>query len=133
MFAPTISHVSDCSSPSWTLCIGNTALLLSSARYGSAPIWLDAHGHRRPTLACWTCGREVAPMRFRGAALRPHGWAAPRTLQIPDWCGRSTEYLPMPESDGRWILVPIWDPAQTRHPLRRWEPGVPYWAAAPRS
>ena len=27
------------------------------------PTWLDAHGRRRPTLACWTCGREVAPMR----------------------------------------------------------------------
>jgi hypothetical protein len=22
--------------------------------------WLDAHGRRPPTLACWTCGREVA-------------------------------------------------------------------------
>jgi hypothetical protein len=22
------------------------------------PTWLDAHGRRRPTLACWTCGRE---------------------------------------------------------------------------
>jgi hypothetical protein len=28
------------------------------------PTWLDAAGRRRPRLACWTCGREVAPMRF---------------------------------------------------------------------
>jgi hypothetical protein len=29
------------------------------------PIWLDAAGRLRPTRACCTCGREVAPMRFR--------------------------------------------------------------------
>ena len=43
------------------------------------PIWLDAEG-RRPTLACWTCGREVASMRFRAEDLRPHGWRSPQTL-----------------------------------------------------
>jgi hypothetical protein len=26
--------------------------------------WLDAGGHPRPTLACWTCGREVARCGF---------------------------------------------------------------------
>jgi hypothetical protein len=36
----------------------------------TAPIWLDAAGRPRPTRACWTCGREVAPMRFRDADLR---------------------------------------------------------------
>ena len=92
------------------------------------PTWLDAHGRRRPTLACWTCGREVAPMRFRAADLRRHGWAPPQTLQIPDWCGCSTEYLPVPTGDGWWPLVPIWEPTQTPSPLRRWEPAVPYWA-----
>ena len=58
-------------------------------------IWLDAAGRHRPTRACWTCGREVAPMRFRAADLRPHGWAPPKTLHVPDWCGCSTEYLPV--------------------------------------
>ena len=29
------------------------------------PIWLDAAGRRRPTRACWTCGREVVPMRLQ--------------------------------------------------------------------
>jgi hypothetical protein len=43
------------------------------------PTWLDAAGHPRPTLACWTCGREVAPMRFRVADLRQHGWTPPQT------------------------------------------------------
>jgi len=35
-------------------------------------------------------------MRFRTADLRPHGWSPPQTLQIPDWCGCSTECLPVP-------------------------------------
>jgi hypothetical protein len=93
------------------------------------PTWLDASGRRRPTLACWTCGRESAPMRLRADDLRRQGWAPPQTLQIPDWCGCSTEYLPVPAGDGWWNPIPIWEPAQTRTPLRRWEPAVPYWAA----
>jgi hypothetical protein len=60
------------------------------------PTWLDAARRRRPTRACWTCGREVAPMRFRPADLRPHGWQPGQTLHIPDWCGCSTEYIPVP-------------------------------------
>jgi hypothetical protein len=59
------------------------------------PIWLDATGRPRPTQACWTCGREVAPMRFQASDLRTHGWAPPQTLHIPDWCGCTTEYLPV--------------------------------------
>jgi hypothetical protein len=92
------------------------------------PIWLDAHGRRRPTLACWTCGREVAPMRFRASDLGHTGWTPPETLLMPDWCGCSTEYLPALVSDGWWQLVPIWEPDQTPNPLRRWQSAVPHWA-----
>jgi hypothetical protein len=60
-------------------------------------------------------------MRFRAQDLRPHGRRPSQTLQIPDWCGCSTEYLPVP-GDGWWQLVPIWDPAQTPNPLGA--PGV---------
>ena len=56
-------------------------------------------------------------MRFRAEHLRPHGWAPPQTLQIPDWCGCSTEYLPVPAGDGWWSLVPIWEPDQRPSPL----------------
>ena len=70
-------------------------------------------------------------MRFRAADLRPHGWTPPRTLQIPDRCGCSTEYLPVPDRGGWWRLIPISDPAQSLNPLRRWEPALPYWAADP--
>jgi hypothetical protein len=55
-------------------------------------------------------------MRFGAADHRPHGWRPPQTLQIPDWCGCSTEYLPMPDGGGWWVLVPIWDPTQTPTP-----------------
>lgn len=34
------------------------------------PTWIDAAGRPRPTRACWTCGREVAPMLFRAGDPR---------------------------------------------------------------
>jgi hypothetical protein len=46
---------------------------LSSVRGMVPPSWLDASGRRLPTLACWTCGRETAPMRLRADDLRRHG------------------------------------------------------------
>ena len=51
------------------------------------PTWLDAAGRPRPTRACWTCGREVAPMRFRASDLGRTGWMPPETLLMPDSCG----------------------------------------------
>jgi hypothetical protein len=68
----------------------------------TTPIWLDAAGRRRSTFACWTCGRETAPMRYRAENLCRHGWTPPQTLHIPDWCGCTTEYLPpVPDFDFR--------------------------------
>ena len=89
------------------------------------PIWLDDGGQLRPRRACWTFGREVSVMRFRGEHLRPHGWRPLQTLHIPDWCGCTTEYLPVPEGAGWWRRVPIWEPDQTANPLRRYEPAAP--------
>jgi hypothetical protein len=86
------------------------------------PIWLDAAGRRRQTLACWICGRELAPMRFRTSDLRPHGWHPGQTLFVPDWCGCTTEYVPVPTGDGWWQMVPILEPDQTANPLRRYAP-----------
>jgi hypothetical protein len=68
-------------------------------------------------------------MRFRTADLRAHGWEPGATLQIPDWCGGSTEYVPVPAPGGWWEMVPIWDPRQTPNLLRRYEPPVPFWSA----
>ena len=91
----------------------------------SPPIWLDAAGHRRPTRACWTCGREVPVTRMRAEHLRPHGWLPGRTLHIPAWCGCTTEYVPVPVDAGWWQLVPIWEPDQVANPLRRFAPPEP--------
>jgi hypothetical protein len=49
---------------------GTGALLqqLTSARPGTDPVAAEQPAppnSRRPTRACWTCGREVALMRFR--------------------------------------------------------------------
>ena len=38
------------------------------------------------------------------------GGARLQTLHIPNWCGCTTEYLPVPDGPGWWQLVPIWDP-----------------------
>ena len=70
-------------------------------------------------------------MRFRAEHLRPHGWARPQTLHIPDWRDYTTEYLPVPVGHGWWQLVPIWEPDVTPNPLRRWQPPVPFWARDP--
>jgi len=70
-------------------------------------------------------------MRFRMADLRPHGWQPGQTLFIPDWCGCTTEYIPVPAGQGWWHLMPIWEPDVAPNPLRRWEPAVPYWARDP--
>ena len=89
------------------------------------PIWLDAAGRRRPTQACWTCGREVASMRFRAEDLRPHGWEPGRTLHIPDWCGCTTEYLPIPDGAGWWQPRADLAPRSDRQPAPAVRAGRP--------
>jgi hypothetical protein len=46
-------------------------------------------------------------MRFRAEDVRSHGWQPAQTFQIPDWCGCSIEYLPVPTGDGWWQLVQL--------------------------
>ena len=70
-------------------------------------------------------------MRCRADDPRRQGWAPPQTLQIPDWCGCSMEYLPVRAGEGWWDLVPTWEPDVTPTPLRRWDPPVRYWARDP--
>jgi hypothetical protein len=83
----------------------------------------------RPPGPCWIA-HHATDLARRSALPSPDPrLATPQTLQIPDWCGCSTEYLAVPTRDGWWQLVPIWDPDQTPNPLRRFEPAVPYWAA----
>jgi hypothetical protein len=63
-------------------------------------------------------GERTPAFEGLAADLRPYGWRPMQTLQIPDWCGCSTEYLPVPAGDGWCSLVPIWDPGQTPNPIR---------------
>ena len=49
-------------------------------------------------------------MRLRADDIRRHDWAPPQTLQIPDWCGCTTESVPVPEGQGWWVMMPIWGP-----------------------
>jgi class 3 adenylate cyclase len=55
-----------------------------------------AAGRPRPKRACWTCDREVAPMRFRAVDLRAHGWEAGRRCSCMTGAGarRSTSRCP---------------------------------------
>ena len=64
-------------------------------------------------------------MRLRTGDGRPHGWEPGRMLFIPDGCGCTTEYLPVPAGPRVWELVPIWDPGQVANPLRRFSPPEP--------
>jgi hypothetical protein len=71
----------------------------------SPPAWRDAAGRPRPKQVCWTCGSEVAPMRFRAADLPAHGLEPGQTLFVPDWCGciaESTFPSPRREGGGTW-------------------------------
>ena len=77
------------------------------------PTWVDAPGRRRPTLACWTFGREVAPMRYRATDLRPHGWEPGGTLQIPSWCGLF--YRVRADTHRRRVVGPRPDLGARRH------------------
>jgi hypothetical protein len=82
------------------------------------PVWLDERGRRRPTMPCWTCGREVvATVRFRDRDVRALGWQPGGTVFIPAWCGCRPEYVPVPEPGGWWRLVRLWDPEQPCTPV----------------
>jgi hypothetical protein len=87
---------------------------ISSKRFTRAedhetpPIWLDEHGQRRPTLPCPKCGTDSVEHRYRFEHLRMTGWGQPRqVVKIVNWCGHSQDFIPWPEADGYWVLVPV--------------------------
>jgi hypothetical protein len=71
------------------------------------PIWLDEHGQRRPTYPCPRCGREAPLFRFRVEHLKLVGWRLFAVASYTNWCGHGNEYVPWPEPDGYWRLVPM--------------------------
>lgn len=54
---------------------------------------------------------SAAPVRrLRFDHLRMVGWKLLGTVQIINWCGHGQEFVPWPEPDGSWRLVPVWEP-----------------------
>ena len=55
----------------------------------------------QPTRRCWTCATEVPISRYRSETLRQLGWQLCKTH------GHAQEYVPWPEADGYWRMVPV--------------------------
>jgi hypothetical protein len=73
------------------------------------PIWLDEHGQRRPTRPCPKCDRQEPVLRLRYEHLRMNGWKPMKTMQVVNWCGHGQQFIPWPQADGYWLLVPVWE------------------------
>jgi hypothetical protein len=73
------------------------------------PYWLDEHGQRVPTLPCHvpTCTREWPMYRMRLQHLITGGWKPMKPILSVNWCGHSQQFIPWPEKDELWVLVPI--------------------------
>ena len=71
------------------------------------PIWLDDRSRHLPTRPCAKCGKDEPVRRFRFDHLRMIGWKPLDTVQIVKWCGHGNEYVPWPEGDAYWRLVPV--------------------------
>jgi hypothetical protein len=73
------------------------------------PYWLDEHGQRVRTRPCPIpkCDREWPQYRSRLQHLIMAGWRPMKPMLIVNWCGHGQEFIPWPEKDGLWVLVPI--------------------------
>jgi hypothetical protein len=80
------------------------------------PYWLDEFGHRVPTRKCARpgCGREYPVRRYRYDTFRQIGWSLYRVASFTNWCGHGQEFVPWPEADGLWALVPVVDAVANR-------------------
>jgi hypothetical protein len=74
------------------------------------PIWLDEYGQRVPTRPCHIpkCDREWPVRRHRLQHLIMAGWKPMKPMLVVNWCGHGEEFIPWPEADGYWVLVPVW-------------------------
>jgi hypothetical protein len=75
------------------------------------PIWLDEHGQRVTTRPCPRpkCDREWPVYRHRLPHLIMAGWKPMKPMLVLNWCGHSQQFIPWPEADGYWRLVPVLD------------------------
>ena len=74
----------------------------------SSPIWFNEHGHRVPTRPCYvpTCTRDWPVRRYRFEHLPWTGWPT-QPIVVVNWCGHGQEFVPWPDKDGYWALVPV--------------------------
>jgi hypothetical protein len=49
----------------------------------------------------------VPVSRYRTETLRQLGWQPCKTQMVVEWCGHAQEYVPWPEADGYWRMVPV--------------------------
>ena len=73
------------------------------------PIWHDEHGQRVPTRPCHVSkyDREWPQYRHRFEHLIMAGWKPTKPMLVVNWCGHGQEFVPWPEKDGYWVLVPV--------------------------
>jgi hypothetical protein len=79
------------------------------------PIWLDELGQRVPTRPCSNpkCNRPWPVYRHRLRHLIMAGWKPMKPMLVVNWCGHGQEFVPWPEADDYWRLVPVWEPGES--------------------
>ena len=77
----------------------------------SQPYWHDENGQRIPSRPCHVpkCDREWPVYRHHLQHLIMAGWKPMKPILCVNWCGHSQQFIPWPEKDGLWVLVPIVD------------------------
>ena len=81
------------------------------------PIWLNEHGQRAPTRPCHVpgCTREWAVRRYKFEHLHWTGWRT-HPMVVVNWCGHGQEFVPWPDKDGFWTLMPVVEAVANRLP-----------------
>jgi hypothetical protein len=40
-----------------------------------------------------------------------NGWKPMKPMLVVNWCGHGQQFIPWPEADGYWLLVPVYERA----------------------
>ena len=74
----------------------------------SPPIWVDEHGHPRPTRPCPTCQRVIPVNRWPVKTLPTQPRRPYQVLTFVEWCGHQQEVVLVPEGHGGTLRSPCW-------------------------
>jgi hypothetical protein len=61
---------------------------------------------RRAPCRVPECTREWAVRPYRFEHLMSTGWPT-QPMVVVNWCGHGQEFVPRPEKDSYWVLVPV--------------------------